>query len=123
MKRALLVLALLLLGCSGDDATDAAASASATTGASTVPTEAPAEVPAIACNATRDTLGMAALAYRADRGSYPSTIADIVAGGYVAVPDGVGIVAAGGADALDGRGWTLRISGGGEAPPTFTCER
>jgi hypothetical protein len=123
MKRAVIACALVLVGCSSSHPTEDAAGAGATAASTSQVTEAPAKVPGIACDATRDSFDMAVIAYLADRGSYPSTIGDVVAGAYVSIPEGVELVTSGSGDALRGPGWTLRLSGGGDTPPAFTCER
>jgi hypothetical protein len=116
----MLLTAGLLVGCSGGDRISAATPSANV--ATTAAVQQPAPIPDIACNATRDSLDVASIAYLADTGGYPDAIGDLL-GAYVAMPDSVDLVPSGEGDELRGRGWTLRIHRDGDAPPTFTCER
>ena len=75
-----------------------------------------------ACKASKDSATAASAAYYANQtpNAWPTTFTDLTSGGTDAVytaPSGV-TVAAG---TLTGGNWTLTMSGGGAAAPTFVC--
>ena len=119
-KTMTVVAAVLLAGCSGGGHDDSAAEGS--TPLATAPTtDAPARIPGVACAATRDSLDSAAIVYLVN-GAYPTSLGEL-AGAYVVIPDGVTLVPTPAGDELQGPGWTLRMTGGGDGAPAFTCER
>ena len=95
-----------------------AAMAIAACGASKL-SEAPRVSSLKACFATRDAARAAEAVVYANTSRYPTTFTEMTMRNppVLVPPDGVSVTA----DQLEGKGWTLTMSGGGETAPRFTC--
>jgi hypothetical protein len=82
--------------------------------------EAPQASSLQACLATRDAVDTAGAIVWANKGKYPATFGVLTSGPapLLSLPDGVTVSG----KTLKGNGWTLTMSGGGDEPPTLTCE-
>jgi hypothetical protein len=87
-------------------------------GTSTI-TKAPHVASLTACASTRDAAVSAGNVVYATTGSYPTTFTQMTSAKSPLLIPGDGTTVA--ATTIAGPGWKLTMTGGGAAPPTFTC--